>query len=342
MDPISHAVFGATITQAIRWKKYWNRATIFGGLVAMIPDIDIVVQYIPWLNPLWASFFHRTMTHSLLFVLCLAPILARLMRYLFSKRPIPRRSLALMGVVTLSSHIFLDLCTTYGIWLFWPFIDYGYELNIISVVDVFFSIPLWLLLLVWMWINYRKKNKKKHDRIRYLGVIYATSYLVMMGYTQQSLKASMRDDMQMAGIKYERVFASPQLLQPFLWYGIVELFDGSYKVLHTSVFDKKPRIYQNVYWYHSENAYQSRQNKRVAELEARSHGRYVYEKVWSETYFIDIRFPKTLWWSTSKVQPSPFVYKLNQQDIPTQVAQWFSLPVSDIWQEYRWKVRGRN
>jgi inner membrane protein len=341
MDPISHAVFGASISQAIWWKKYWNKVTILGWLIAMLPDIDIVLQYIPAINPLQASFFHRTMTHSLLFALCVAPLLGFLIKKLFPKKWITWRTWTVVFLVALLSHIFLDLCTTYGIRLFWPFVDYGYEWNIITVIDVFFTIPLWCLVLITRLLERQKRYRKKWGRVRYCWVVFVAIYLAFLWYLQHSLKASMRDDMQKAGMQYERLFASPQFLQPFLRYGVIALPDGSYKVLHTSIFDTKPRLYQNVYWYHAENEHISRQNAWVGEMIARSHGWYLFEKVWNELYFIDIRFPRFLWWDASKAQLYPFKYRVAGENTPEQVAQWLTIPVQEAWDEYRSKVRGR-
>ena len=71
-----------------------------------------------------------------------------------------------------------------------------------------------------------------------------------MAFLHYEIQESIAHDMQQANVQYTRIFATPQILQPFLWYAIVELPNGSYKTTYTSVFDHKPRIYNNIYGYH--------------------------------------------------------------------------------------------
>lgn len=341
MDPISHAVFWGTITHALFGSRYGKGITLFWTVVAMTPDLDMLVRYIPNINPLWAEFFHRTMTHSIPFTILVAPLLGRIVAQTKRWKQFLWSKWALIILVALISHILLDWVTTYGIWLLWPFVDVGFEANIMSVIDLFFTLPLWLLLLIYLFLCKNNISKKSRvSRIHRIGIWYAAVYLGGMATIQYSLKHAMAYDMQQANIEYTRLFASPQILQPFLWYGMVELPDGSYKVTYTSIFDTQPRTYQSVYWYHDELATTARKNNRVAQLIRRSHGRYKGDIQWWIQYFIDLRFGKLLWWEENLPNTYTFTYIIWDTMVPYQIAQAPNMPLIDVWKRYWQRVRG--
>lgn len=170
----------------------------------------------------------------------------------------------------------------------------------ISVIDMFFTLPL-LALVVWALIKSRKKKKEGYTRsrwVRYLPVTYAFCYLIGMTAIQQNLQASLRHDMDQAGVQYTRTFAAPQMLQPFLRYGMVELPDGTYKATYTSLFDTKPRTYENIYGYHDRGEALARTDDRIASLIRRSHGRYQMDSDNQQFVFRDLRFGRMLGWDT--------------------------------------------
>ncbi|MBY0430175.1 MAG: metal-dependent hydrolase, partial [Rhodospirillales bacterium] len=66
MDPFTHLVLGATVAQTGFRRGLGRRAVILGGLVATLPDIDVVAG----LGGLFANWqYHRGVTHSVLWSL---------------------------------------------------------------------------------------------------------------------------------------------------------------------------------------------------------------------------------------------------------------------------------
>lgn len=334
MDPISHAVFWWTLVHAFFGKTYGRKATAYGLVASMMPDVDILVQYIPGVNPLWANFFHRTMTHSVPFTLIAAPLLW----WLFSLTPwwkkMSRKTRWAISLLALLSHIFLDRMTTYGVWAFWPFIDFGFEANIISVIDMFFTLPLGVILLRYLATSGKKKHGSYAGWTRWIGVVFSWLYLSTMALFQANLKNSIAHDMQQAWVQYTRIFASPQILQPFLRYGMVQLPDNSYKITYTSIFDTQPRTYQNTYWYHDEINTLATKNKRVAELIQRSHGWYKGDIEWWVMRFVDLRFGKLLGWERDNTASYTFTYVVGENMLPYQLWQAPSKPLWEVWQLY--------
>lgn len=341
MDNISHAVFGGSIVHAIRWKKYGNKALGYAMLASNLPDIDIALRFIPGIDPLRAWFAHRTMTHSILFALIISPILWRIISRFTKTGRAWRKDWTLISLVSILSHLFLDRCTTYGIWFLRPFSDVWFESRIISVVDLFFTIPL-IGIVVWYLFAWRKKRADtKVSRMRFIGVWFAGVYLSMMALLQWNLKTAIASDMTLAWVPYKNVFAAPQLLQPFLRYGMAELPDGSYKSTYTSVFDHKPRLYENIYWYHELWESLARTNPDVAELIARSHWRYQIKQEWSTTTFSDLRFGKLIWWDRQNRWNNMFSYVIWDGIHPYQASWWFwPQSFSFVFQQHWKRVRG--
>jgi hypothetical protein len=75
---------------------------------------------------------------------------------------------------------------------------------------------------------------------------------------------------------------------------MVELPDGSYKVTYTSVFDSKPRVYENVYGYHERGEALARGDERIAQLIHRSNGWYQMDSDNLAFVFRDLRFARLL------------------------------------------------
>lgn len=383
MDNISHAIFGSSIIHALWGKKYGNRPAIYALLASNIPDIDIAVRAIPWVDALRASFFHRTATHSLLFAIVFAPLIwwvvAKILHWREMRKPkdiqtqiIPtpntetvqttnmngtptvevassllsqwfkqsRKDWTLITLVAILSHIFLDWCTTYGVWLLWPFVDIGFEANIIAVVDMFFTLPL-LAMVVWM--IYKHRTPEKTTKWRFLWVWFATVYLICMTFIQQHFKQSIQNDMAEQKVVYNRVFVWAQILQPFLRYGMVELPDWSYKLTYKSIFDKTATVYENTYGYHEVTKWIKNQDA-VEKLITRAHGWYKISQWANNTVlFHDMRFGRVLWWNAAYSQPWMFTYTLDPNTgviSPEQPWRWFNQPFSLIWQKYWERVWG--
>ena len=165
----------------------------------------------------------------------------------------------------------------------------------------------------------------------------------MMAITQYNVQQSIAHDMQQASVEYTRIFAAPGLLQPFLRYGIVELPDGSYKTTYTSFFDTKPRIYENVYWYHDRIAWVWTARDIVDDLIERAHGRYQIDSEWNNYIFRDMRFGRMLGWDTERRGPYMFAYTINPtegNDIHIkQRWQKSTLPFPELWSRYWNRVR---
>lgn len=133
MDPLTHALTGATLAWVATGSHVGRRSLIIGATAALLPDADVLIRSAA--DPLLAIEHHRGFTHSLLFV----PMGGFIAALPFLRRQ-PRWWMVLAGIVAYASHALLDAATTYGTRLFWPFSRYRVGLDLISIIDPLFTL----------------------------------------------------------------------------------------------------------------------------------------------------------------------------------------------------------
>ena len=141
MDPVSQGVLGAVFAQTRGPRFMLAKAAVIGAIAGMAPDLDILIKSST--DPLLAIEFHRHFTHSLFFIpiggflcsLLLYPLLGKLWQLSYLQTLV-------WSIVGFATHGLLDGCTTYGTKLLWPLSDERYALDIISITDPMFTLPL--------------------------------------------------------------------------------------------------------------------------------------------------------------------------------------------------------
>ena len=144
MDPVSQGVLGAVFAQTHGPRHTLAKAAVIGAIAGMLPDLDILIRSSA--DPLLAVEYHRQFTHSLFFIpiggllssLLLYPLLGRRWQLNF-------RQVLVWSTIGFATHGLLDGCTSFGTKLLWPLSNERYALDIISVVDPLFTLPLLVL-----------------------------------------------------------------------------------------------------------------------------------------------------------------------------------------------------
>jgi inner membrane protein len=123
--PVSHAAVGFAIGTWTAPVRPSTRVCLAATACAALPDIDVL-----WSSGLPASspFSHRALTHSLLFALVAATVIAVVFFSDASWRP-TRTRIAGVLLLALLSHSCLDMLSTYsrGIGLFVPFSEHRFR-----------------------------------------------------------------------------------------------------------------------------------------------------------------------------------------------------------------------
>ena len=144
MDTITQATLGAALGEAGWRKALGPKAIAFGALCGLIPDFDAVAAL--WGD--WASLeYHRSLTHSVLFAPVVSPALGWIGWRWAKRRGTPRQwtKLAFWGLFT---HPLLDVFTSYGTQLLYPFSKQRFALDGVSIIDPIYTFPLLIALFV--------------------------------------------------------------------------------------------------------------------------------------------------------------------------------------------------
>ena len=137
MDPLTHALAGATIAWAAGGRALGRRALLVGAAAGLLPDADVLIRSAA--DPLLAIEHHRGFTHSLAFVPVGGIVAALAFRAGAAWDRAQLRLAIVAGILAYASHGLLDAATTYGTQLFWPFSRYRVGLDVLSIIDPLFT-----------------------------------------------------------------------------------------------------------------------------------------------------------------------------------------------------------
>ena len=221
-------LLGAAIGQTCFSHKLGRRAAWWGAVGGTIPDLDVVV--IPFLGRIGEFLYHRGPTHSLVFGPVVGPLLGyavwRWYRRAQRKDGTEEASpVAILGarsllpawiglfVLVLMTHPLLDIFTTYGTVLFWPFSDARIALNGVAITDPAYSFILIFALLIGSWYRARPAIAM---RVGAFALALSTAYLFYALSIHHRTEAFVANQLRSEGIATENVKAYPTILQPYL------------------------------------------------------------------------------------------------------------------------------
>ena len=185
MDSITQALLGATIAKAGFRKRLGRKAVAFGAFLGAAPDLDVFTR----LAGEWASLVHhRGVTHSLLVLPLLAPLMGGLGARWWGKKS-DRLVWMHLAFWALLSHPFLDVFTTYGTQLLAPFSDRRFAADGIAIIDPIYSLPL----LVAVVVNRRW--------VAWIALLFTTAYLATGVSVSQIAQSAARAQFQADGFE---------------------------------------------------------------------------------------------------------------------------------------------
>lgn len=213
MDILTHAVLGALSATLLTPKSLPKLPIAFvGGFSALAPDLDVLIRSTE--DPLLVLEYHRHFSHSLFFAPLATLILSLLYWPLWRKWTATRTSFSLVWLsisvfIGYTSACLLDVCTSYGTHLFWPWVTDPISLNLIAVVDPLFTV----LLMAGLAMCFIKKNAYWP----WMGLAMALLYLGL-GYSQH--QRAIHTATQWAHQEHfpiKRIIAKPTMANQWLW-----------------------------------------------------------------------------------------------------------------------------
>jgi len=211
MDPFTQGIVGGLWAQPAARRPRMRQAALAGGLAGMAPDLDALIRSSE--DTLLHIEYHRHFTHALAFVPVGALIVAAALWPLLRHRA-PFGLLYLWCLLGYASHGLLDACTSYGVYLFWPFSDQRLSWNWISVIDPVFTVPLLILLGFAVW--------RKSRAAAMLGLTWMVSYMALAALQQHRAERVLHDWARQNDIVIERSVTKPSFANLILWRGLVD------------------------------------------------------------------------------------------------------------------------
>ncbi len=238
MDSLTQIVLGAACGELVLGKKIGNKAMLFGAIGGTIPDLDVFIGRLLYSNEIDIMAFRRGFMHSMLFAVLGAFAFGWLFYkgYNSGKRKdtTTQKNWIWLFFLSIFTHPILDSFTPYGTQLFFPFSNYRVAFNTISVVDLIYTIPFLLCLLIAMFFNRKRSRRRLWVKA---GIYISSAYMLFTIGNKLYMDTVFKKSFEKAGIEFNRFSTQPTILNNILWYGIAET-DTDYKVAFYSLFDK--------------------------------------------------------------------------------------------------------
>jgi len=242
MDSLTQIVLGAACGEAALGKKIGNRALLFGAIGGTIPDLDVFVGRLIYSNEIDIMAFHRGFMHSILFTIIGAFVFGWFFFKLYNrgrrKDTTTRKDWIWLFFLSLFTHPILDSFTPYGTQLFAPFSNYRVAFNNISVVDLMYTIPFLICMIVLMFF---KRNTIKRKLWLKLGLGISSVYMFFTLINKVYITSVYKNSLQSEGISFSRFQTQPSVFNNILWYGVAET-ETDYYVGFYSLFDTSSKI----------------------------------------------------------------------------------------------------
>jgi inner membrane protein len=330
MDSLSQLVLGAAVGEAVLGKKIGNRALIWGGIAGTIPDLDVFTR--PFLDIVEEVEFHRSISHSIIFFLLFAPLMAYLVhrwsKFKSETTFIQWFWLFFLGFFT---HALLDCFTTWGTQILWP-LPIRVAWNSIFVVDPIYTLPYLFILIR---LAFYAKDNVKRSQWNWYGIAITSSYLLLTLVLKNKVDAQIEQFAKEDQLEVLNADSRPCPFQTVLWTSNVETKDAFY-IYHYSFLDSKRQDYVKVMKNHDLLEPYTK-DERIAKLLHISNHFYTIEKSEKGIYFNDLRFGQYNSWEanpTSKFVFSYHIYLEGDKVIIDEVEKEFDsakLPFASLW-----------
>jgi inner membrane protein len=231
MDSVSHIVIGAAIGEAFLGKKIGRWGMLLGAIAKSLPDFDLF--YTGLNDPRAYICDHRAHTHSLIIEALYAIPIAWLLVKLFRQKISFKRMLVFM-LTCLWGHSLLDWCTNFGTQLLLPFTNENYALNTLAIVDLLFTLPMLILVVIAV---FQRKNEERRTKLAKAALIYGGMYLGLTFINKFRAETIVQDSIAKNNIPVTAHITNPTMLNNLLWYAVGSndstVFIGEFSLLHS-------------------------------------------------------------------------------------------------------------
>lgn len=231
-----------TLTQGIIWwalftlttKKYTIKHFILWWLIANIPDLDVFIGPLVHSHPIDQFFFHRWITHSLIWWWVISLLVGFILSVIEGRRGFQDivRTLCASFLAIFGGHLVIDRLTSYGMRWWLPRSGVTSSFDTIFIIDL----GMWALLLIlfiWYCLSHRRALASLSI------VVGAGAYIALCVFFKSIASNQIIDhfNQQFPAQKMISSITMPEPLQPFLRRGLIKTSSGYYQWRY-SIFDK--------------------------------------------------------------------------------------------------------
>lgn len=272
MDSLSQFALGAAVAVSVLGRRTaaW-KATLWGGAVATLPDLDALVRFDDAILDMTR---HRAETHGYFYLTIAAALLGWFSHRVYKALAFSRAHLAislrdwlLAAWLVLVTHATLDYFTVYGTQLLQPFSDYPFGLGSIFIIDPLYTLPLLIGLILAIARLGRQPVLWSH-----LGLTVSTVYLLWTVAGQQLVKQVALQSLPEAHGN-GRLLVTPAPLNTVLWR-LVWVNENHYYEGWYSFFDATKTVKWERYDRGADLIAQYTDHPGVSRVAAFSHGFY--------------------------------------------------------------------
>lgn len=232
MEPITHFLFGATLSRA-GFNRKTALATATMTLAAEAPDLDILGRF---RGSVFGFAHHRGFTHSFLGLPLIAALVVGFIYLIWRVRGrrtrdpnLPPRWGLLFAYAYLAgvSHILLDFTNNYGVRPFWPFSERWYSWDIVFIIEPVLLVIMFLGLVLpslFALINEEIGARQKGPQGRVAATVALLAVFACWGIRDYEHRraVAMLQSRTYQNADPVRVSAYPYWVNPFRWYGVAE------------------------------------------------------------------------------------------------------------------------
>ncbi len=242
MDSLTQFTLGAAVGQAVLGRKLGWRAALTGGLVATIPDLDVMV---PFDDPVAEFTYHRGASHSLLVLTVVSPLVAWFCYWCSKPENRDFKRWWLLCWLALFTHPLIDAATIYGTQLFWPITEYPVGAGSIFIIDPGYTLPLLLGVVAALVAG---RASRWGPRFNGLGIALSTLYMAWTLLLQTYIIEDAREAALADNIDPSQSFVTPTPFNTLLWRAVVvtpKAYFVAYHSLLTPEQDWEFKAYPN-------------------------------------------------------------------------------------------------
>jgi inner membrane protein len=204
VDPLTQGLLGATCGQAVYGRALGRRAVVWGAVIGMSPDLDVVMNAT---GPMGEWLWHRGFTHALWFGPVLGPALGWLLWRWQGGR---LRDWIGLAILALFTHPLLDVFTSYGTQLLAPFSRRRFALDAVGIIDPAYTVLLGVAVAVGLWCGVGSRAARLAAAVAlWLSSAYLVAGLEVNRRAEEFARAQLRAE----GVTEATVDAYPTVLQ---------------------------------------------------------------------------------------------------------------------------------